>query len=115
MGQAIARASRYSAARSDAVSYDPLHHFIGAGLWDSAPLEATLWNQADELVGGDKAWLIIDDTALPKKGKASVRDLAGAIKARCVMDGAAPARTYDNDGLRLPPVLKARSGGLGLA
>ena len=27
---------------------------------------------ADELVGGDKVWLIIDDTALPKKGKASV-------------------------------------------
>lgn len=60
------------AARSDAIPYDRLHHFIGAGLWDSAPLEATLWNQADQLVGGDKAWLIIDDTALPKKGKASV-------------------------------------------
>jgi SRSO17 transposase len=60
------------AARSDAVAYDRLHHFIGAGLWDSAPLEATLWRQADELVGGNGAWLIIDDTALPKKGKASV-------------------------------------------
>ncbi len=60
------------AARADALSYDRLHHFIGAGLWDSAPLEATLWRQADELVGGDTAWLIIDDTALPKKGKASV-------------------------------------------
>ena len=42
------------------------------GIWDSAPLEATLWRQADALVGGDKAWLIIDATALPKKGKASV-------------------------------------------
>jgi len=52
--------------------YDRLHHFIGAGLWDSAPLEATLWKQADALVGGDEAWLIVDDTALPKKGKASV-------------------------------------------
>lgn len=60
------------AARADALGYDRLHHFIGAGLWDSAPLEATLWQQADALVGGDKAWLIIDDTALPKKGKASV-------------------------------------------
>ena len=60
------------AARSDAIPYDRLHHFIGAGLWDSAPLEATLWSQADQLVGGGKAWLIIDDTALPKKGKASV-------------------------------------------
>ena len=60
------------AARVDDVGYDRLHHFIGAGIWDSAPLEATLWQQADALVGGDKAWLIIDDTALPKKGKASV-------------------------------------------
>jgi SRSO17 transposase len=60
------------AARVDDVSYDRLYHFIGAGIWDSAPLEATLWQQAGELVGGDRAWLIIDDTALPKKGKASV-------------------------------------------
>lgn len=60
------------AARADEVSYDRLHHFIGAGVWDSAPLEATLWQQADDLVGGQKAWLIIDDTALPKKGNASV-------------------------------------------
>lgn len=60
------------AARVSEVSYDRLHHFIGAGIWDSAPLEATLWRQADDLVGGDKAWLIIDDAALPKKGKASV-------------------------------------------
>lgn len=60
------------AARVDALSYDRLHHFIGAGLWDSAPLETTLWRQADALVGGAKAWLIIDDTALPKKGSASV-------------------------------------------
>lgn len=60
------------AARVEEVSYDRLHHFIGAGVWDSAPLEATLWQQADVLVGGEKAWLIIDDTALPKKGNASV-------------------------------------------
>lgn len=60
------------AARTDEVSYDRLHHFIEAGVWDGAPLEATLWQQADGLVGSDKAWLIIDDTALPKKGDASV-------------------------------------------
>ena len=30
------------AARSDAIPYDRLHHFIGAGLLDSAPLDATL-------------------------------------------------------------------------
>ncbi len=43
------------AARADALSYDRLHHFIGPGIWDSAPLEATLWRQADGLVGGRHA------------------------------------------------------------
>ncbi|WPE24218.1 IS701 family transposase ISNha2 (plasmid) [Shinella zoogloeoides] len=60
------------AARTDTVSYDQLHHFIGSGVWDAAPLEAALLVEADKLVGGDSAWLIIDDTALPKKGRHSV-------------------------------------------
>jgi len=60
------------AARSDAVSYDRLHHFVGSGVWDEAPLETVLLAEADRLVGGDDAWLIIDDTALPKKGRHSV-------------------------------------------
>ena len=60
------------AARSDEVSYDRLHHFVGSGVWDEAPLEASLLVEADRLVGGDDAWLIIDDTALPKKGRHSV-------------------------------------------
>lgn len=60
------------AARDDGVSYDQLHHFIGSGVWDTAPLEATLLVEADKLVGDDSAWLIIDDTALPKKGLHSV-------------------------------------------
>lgn len=60
------------AARTDTVSYDPLHHFIGSGVWDAASLEAALLVEADKLVGGDSAWLIIDDTALPKKGRHSV-------------------------------------------
>ena len=60
------------AARDSGVSYDQLHHFIGNGVWDAAPLEAALLVEADTLVGGDSAWLIIDDTALPKKGRHSV-------------------------------------------
>lgn len=60
------------AARDDAVSYDQLHHFVANGVWDEAPLEAALLAQADAEVGGDDAWLIIDDTALPKKGRSSV-------------------------------------------
>ena len=60
------------AAREDAAGYDQLHHFVASGLWDSAPLEAVLLAEADRLVGGEDAYLIIDDTALPKKGKHSV-------------------------------------------
>jgi SRSO17 transposase len=60
------------AARDSGVSYDQLHHFIGSGVWDVAPLEAALLVEADKLVGGGDAWLIIDDTALPKKGRHSV-------------------------------------------
>jgi SRSO17 transposase len=60
------------AARDGAVSYDQLHHFVASGVWDSEPLEAALLAEADAQVGGDDAWLIIDDTALPKKGRSSV-------------------------------------------
>ena len=52
--------------------YDQLHHFVAAGVWDAAPLEAELLTQAGKLVGGSDAVLVIDDTAMPKKGKHSV-------------------------------------------
>ncbi len=52
--------------------YDQLHHFIAAGVWDAAPLASELLIQADRLVGGGDAVLVIDDTALPKKGERSV-------------------------------------------
>jgi len=51
---------------------DQLHHFIAAGVWDAAPLEAELLVQADRLVGGCDAVLVIDDTAIAKKGTYSV-------------------------------------------
>lgn len=53
-------------------AYDQLHHFVAAGVWDEAPLERELLTQADGLVGGHDAVLVIDDTALPKKGNRSV-------------------------------------------
>jgi SRSO17 transposase len=60
------------AARDGRVGYDQLHHFIASGAWDTAPLEKVLLAQADKMVGADDAWLIVDDTALPKKGEHSV-------------------------------------------
>ena len=52
--------------------YDQLHHFVSSGVWDAAPLEEELARQADALVGGPDAVLVIDDTSLPKKGQHSV-------------------------------------------
>src|SRR5947199_1158477 len=52
--------------------YDQLHHFIAAGVWDATPVETELLVQADRLVGGSDAVLVIDDTAIPKKGTHSV-------------------------------------------
>jgi SRSO17 transposase len=60
------------AARDGDVGYDQLHHFIASGVWDPAPLEKALLVEADRMVGGADAWLIVDDTALPKKGAHSV-------------------------------------------
>ena len=60
------------AARFVPGDYNQLHHFIAAGVWDAAPLEAELLVQADRLVGGNEAVLVVDDTALPKKGNHSV-------------------------------------------
>ncbi len=60
------------AARTGEVGYDQLHHFVSAGIWDSLPLEAALLAEADRLVGDKAAFLVIDDTALPKKGSHSV-------------------------------------------
>src|SRR5436853_24268 len=49
-----------------------LQHFISAGVWDAGPVETELLVQADKLVGGSDAVLVIDDTAIPKKGTHSV-------------------------------------------
>ena len=60
------------AARDGSIGYDQLHHFIAAGRWDATPLEEELMRQADQRLGGEDAFLIVDDTALPKKGTHSV-------------------------------------------
>lgn len=46
-------------------------HFVSTSNWALEPLEATLTKQANALVGGPDALLIVDDTALVKKGRHS--------------------------------------------
>src|ERR687893_1285884 len=76
------------AARVAPGSAEQLHHLIGGSPWATAPLEAALAGEADRLVGGPGAALVVDDTALPKKGTLSVgvaRQYCGQLgkKASC--------------------------------
>ena len=60
------------ASRLGLRGHDQLHHFVSSAAWDDAPLWRVLAGQADAVVGGDDAVLVVDDTALPKKGTRSV-------------------------------------------
>jgi SRSO17 transposase len=76
------------AARLGLSGHDQLQHFVASPAWDDAPLWRVLAEKADELLGGPDAALVIDDTALPKKGALSVgvaRQYCGQLgkKANC--------------------------------
>jgi SRSO17 transposase len=60
------------AARLGLSGHDQLQHFIASPAWDDGPLWRVLAEKADRLLGGSGAVLVIDDTALPKKGALSV-------------------------------------------
>ena len=76
------------AARLGLPGHDQLQHFIASPAWDDGALWRALAREADRLVGGPGAALVIDDTALPKKGVLSVgvaRQYCGQLgkKANC--------------------------------
>jgi hypothetical protein len=88
--------------------YDQLHHFVTAGVWDSAPLEMELLIHADKLVGGGDAVMVIDDTAVPKKGKHSV----GVASRRHRQYGCADQKSAGDDphtSARIAPPAMGRS------
>jgi hypothetical protein len=61
--------------------YGQVHHSVCTSCWDPAPSERVLAEEAQALVGGPDAVLIIHDTALLKHGKRSAgvtRQYAGA-------------------------------------
>jgi SRSO17 transposase len=61
--------------------YDQLHHFVTTAAWDGAALLRVLAEQAQAMVGGPNAVLIVDDTTLLKQGTHSVgvgRQYSGA-------------------------------------
>ena len=71
------------AARLGLSGHDQLQHFIASPAWDDNPLWTMLAHEADRLVGGPGAVLVIDDTALPKKGTLSV----GVARQYCGQSG----------------------------
>ena len=76
------------AARLGLSGHDQLHHFVASPAWNDGPLWRVLAREADRLVGGPGAALVVDDTALPKKGALSVgvaRQYCGQLgkKANC--------------------------------
>jgi DDE superfamily endonuclease len=69
--------------------HDQLQHFIASPAWDDAPLRRVLAGKAGALVGGPDAVLVVDDTALPKKGGLSVgvaQQHGGALGKRANSD-----------------------------
>ena len=60
------------AARVAPGDVQQLHHLVAASPWAIEPLEAELVRQAERLVGGPDAVLVVDDTALVKQGRHSV-------------------------------------------
>lgn len=60
------------AARLGLRGHDQLHHFISSPTREDPPLWRVLAGREDAIVGGDDAVLVVDDTALPKKGTHSV-------------------------------------------
>src|SRR5215813_9108029 len=60
--------------------YDQLHHFIAAGVWDARPVETELLVQADRLVGGSDAVLVIAAPLASKEAKYSV-----GVAERCAL------------------------------
>src|SRR4051794_30051532 len=60
------------AARLGLGGHDQLQHFIASPARDDAPLRRVPVGEADALVGGPDAVLVVDDTAPPEKGERSV-------------------------------------------
>jgi SRSO17 transposase len=82
LGPAERKSIQPLAARVAPDDYQQLHHFVACSHWDPAPLERVLAAEAERLVGGPDAVLIIDDTALLKHGAHSVgvaRQYAGCV------------------------------------
>jgi SRSO17 transposase len=88
LGPSERKAIQPLATRVAPADGEQLHHFVAASTGDPAPVEAVLAREAQRLVGGDEAVLIVDDTALPNKGEHSVWTALSLMETRPLGAGA---------------------------
>lgn len=96
------------AARVAPGAVQQLHHFVSTSPWPVGPLEDELIRQADQLLGGPDAVLVIDDTALPKQGTHSVgvaRQYCGCL-GKCANGQVLVSLTLARDEVPIPIVLR---------
>jgi SRSO17 transposase len=51
---------------------EPPHHRVATSQWDTAPLEYKLLARADEMLCGEHAYFVVENTWIPKKREHSV-------------------------------------------
>jgi hypothetical protein len=64
-------------ARVEGVGYDQLHRFIASGVWEAAPLATVLLSEADTMVGGEDAWLIVSAGSALKICQSNASNMLG--------------------------------------
>jgi SRSO17 transposase len=82
LGPAERKSIERIADRVAAGDYDQLHHFVTTAAWDVDALLPVLAEQAQAMVGGPEAVLIVDDTSICKQGTHSVgvaRQYSGVV------------------------------------
>jgi SRSO17 transposase len=72
MGPGERKSLQPMAARLGLSGHDHLQQFIASPARHGGPLWRVLAQRADRLLGGPEAVLVVDDTALRKKGELSV-------------------------------------------
>lgn len=76
------------------------HYFVATSCWDTAPPEEVLCQKAETLLGGEKSFLIVDDTGHRPKWQIALeidRMREGGLTFGCTLAGRGLRRAYRRD------------------